>query len=426
MKYLLYSALVTLSMWLASGTLLPYAATLPNPIVEPTCGYLMNWDNGEFEQIFYFLRGDPPEAWSGTTVLRRILFPVLAYYPMQVFGFVVGGFLTSLLIHLFAGNIFLKFLSPTLHPRSQIFLAIAMGTYPGVAYFGPSPYSYSFIVPFSLLAFLIMICLDRANTVASSAGWGLVIGILCLGYDLTAYVLPIGCIVLASRKRYLDAMIYSGACLIAPVLWMIVLNRYFSVAILNANTVIYNSLLNAYIHPERIDIGAWLSLLGKVPSVFVHNFLFSSFLILPTAALVGIVQKRYFEKPLFTRVEGVWLGVILFVWLFNNAAPPYPGFQLRGVYIARLYEPAFVVLLLFCARSVCVVPAVTRVVIWFGVVIGQISISIGPWLGLEQWSADVYSNFYQHSSRHILAENIRTYGKYPIGTCPKQKRPAIL
>lgn len=161
MNYLLYSLLLVSAMWLSSGTLFPYAATLPNPIVEPECGYLMNWDNAEFQEVFFFLRGDPPAAWSTTTLLRRILYPALAYFPMQWWGFVVGGFITSVLLHLGAGLLFLREISGSLHQNAQRFLAVALALFPGVAYFGPSPYSYACIVPFSLVSFVLLLRLNQ-------------------------------------------------------------------------------------------------------------------------------------------------------------------------------------------------------------------------------------------------------------------------
>src|SRR4051794_30922546 len=89
-------AFVALSVWLSSGTLAPYANTVEKPKVLSPCRYLANPDHPHFEATFAMLDGQPRERWAFGVMLRRILFPLIAYGPMKMFGFLVGGFLTSL------------------------------------------------------------------------------------------------------------------------------------------------------------------------------------------------------------------------------------------------------------------------------------------------------------------------------------------
>src|SRR4029077_9369055 len=91
------SALLALAIWLSSGTMTPYASTFFRPIVSSPCGYLYNVDHPQHEATFRMLDGQPPERWRGSLVLRRLLFPVVAYPFMKAAGFEVGGFIASVL-----------------------------------------------------------------------------------------------------------------------------------------------------------------------------------------------------------------------------------------------------------------------------------------------------------------------------------------
>ena len=55
-----------------------YAATDSHPLVLEPCHYLVNVDHYHYDSIFRMIGGDD-ETWSGSVVLRRLLFPVIAY-----------------------------------------------------------------------------------------------------------------------------------------------------------------------------------------------------------------------------------------------------------------------------------------------------------------------------------------------------------
>jgi FtsH-binding integral membrane protein len=126
----------------------------------------------------------------------------------------------------------------------------------------------------------------------------------------------------------------------------------------------------------------------------------------------------------FSRIEAVITLSLLSFFLFNNMAPPYDGWQMRGEWIARLYQPFFVVMVSYIARLYasspkdstssrltllgCLIAFTFNAIVVFGPVTG-----IGP--------ADrVYHNFYQHSpTPYRLYDNLRKYGKRPLGFCRK-------
>src|SRR6266404_2599917 len=107
----------------------------------------------------------------------------------------------------------------------------------------------------------------------------------------------------------------------------------FAVSPRNANTRFLGELINAY--STRPNVDEWLKLLEQLPQVTFANFFFSNFVFLPLLFLVLIVVARR-RVPLF-RVEKALLIAGAVVFLVNNLAPPYPGWQLRGLGMARLY-----------------------------------------------------------------------------------------
>src|SRR5262249_37715551 len=106
----LAAAAITLlaGSWLSSGTMTPYAATLDPPLIriQKPCGYLTNIDHDHYRAAFWMLQGKPRELWQGSVVLRRLLYPILAFPLMTAWGFESGGFVTNLIITLSAFVVF--------------------------------------------------------------------------------------------------------------------------------------------------------------------------------------------------------------------------------------------------------------------------------------------------------------------------------
>src|SRR5438105_4877949 len=94
--------LMLLAIWLSSGTMYPFAATWAFPIVSRPCGYLFNQDHTAYRAAFDMLDGAPRAQWEWSIVLRRILYPLVAFPFMKAAGFVVGGFIASALINVAA------------------------------------------------------------------------------------------------------------------------------------------------------------------------------------------------------------------------------------------------------------------------------------------------------------------------------------
>jgi hypothetical protein len=178
----------------------------------------------------------------------------------------------------------------------------------------------------------------------------------------------------------------------------------------------------------EIDYRAWWQLILALPSVLGSNFLFSNFLFLPLLflllALLSFIGTRSFaiETP-----ELEILLCALLVFLVNNLAPPYAGWQLRGLWIARLYQPVFVALVLFAGRALqrwwkpwrasgAGLGRVTAGLVAV-TVIANGGVVFGPFLRLAMAST-IYQRFYRHSqSTDSLHINVDLHGRRPLGIC---------
>ena len=81
--------------------------------------------------------------------------------------------------------------------------------------------------------------------------------------------------------------------------------------------------------------------------VLALNYLFSNMLFLPALFLIHLAITRL----RLTLVEGAVAIAVALVFLFNNLAPPYSDpYQMRGDYVPRLYQPVFIVFIIYVAR----------------------------------------------------------------------------
>jgi hypothetical protein len=266
--------------------------------------------------------------------------------------------------------------------------------------------------------------LDRTHTQARALGLALAAGVLFCGYDLLPFFCPAALLIVAARRRWhlLPTVL---AAMIAPVVAAnALIHRIFDVAVLNSNNRVYLLIAGAYLH--RPDWHAWARLLARLPEVTLANFFFSGFVFLPSlfVAVWAIARRRV----ALGAVERALLITSALLFLFNNLAPPYGGsWQMRGVWIARLYQPLFVPFLLYVARAVGCgnlpqrwwrAPLAATVLLNALVVFGPIS-HVGP---LDRLSSFVYARFYRHGKDDTLTVNLDRFGRRPLGFCTQGKR----
>jgi hypothetical protein len=395
------------AIWLSSGTMAPYAATWPgSPATEP-CHYLVNIDHAQFQATWLMLDGAPRDQWIFSVVLRRILFPLVAFPFMKLWGFDLGGFFASLLIHVAA----MVVLALGLRRRDGEGVAIAgmwlLATYPGVTYWAALPYSYVAIVPASIGLYFLLESLADEIAPRRAAWLGLGMGVLFTAYDLLP-IFGVAALLMLTRARRWGVLAATLPGMIAPsVVVILALRLIGSVPAQNGNTDIYGTVARAWLHPG--PIGAWLALLKDFPRDAIANYLFANFIFLPAVFLVLVVRRRHLHAD-----DAAILLATALVFLFNNLAPPYPGkWQMRGQYIPRLYQPMFVVLLCYTARA-----AHDRLGRWLCIfaIVANATVAFGP-VARVPWAGQVYHRFYLHAPEPTMDAMLAKWGRRPLGFC---------
>lgn len=404
-----------------TGTLAPYANTGLHK-VDPATGYLYNVDHPHFRVLYDFVNGADRPVWDGALMLRRILFPVLAWPFMRVAGFEVGGTLAALLLNLAGFLIFVSALRRRVGERGAIFAAWLLALYPGAAYWGGLPYPYALICPLSLLLMLGLLRLFEAENWRSVAGVSLAMGVAYLGYDLIVFFLPASLLLLAWRRRFGAAALSAGLQVLPLGLWVLWLAHGLHQPLDNSNAGLYRIILHSFLQIR--DLGEWWSQVSYFADIGFDVHFGANFIFLPALflALVGV-------NPLTSRIrllpaEAALLAAGLALFLFNNLAQEYGGtWVMRGTWIARLYQPVFPAFILFAARWWQQLPPLEdwkRRLVHGGLAIvmaGNALIVFGPILNNPlRLSETAFYRFYNHIAAHGLYEHfLKEHGRRPLG-----------
>ncbi|HWA10143.1 MAG TPA: hypothetical protein VG838_11890 [Opitutaceae bacterium] len=406
-------------LYCSTGTLAPYANTTI-PHVAKASSYLYNPDHPHFQALFNFLDRRDPATWNSLFV-RRILYNVLAYPFMKAAGWEVGGTLASICFNVAAFFIFLFGVRRRIGERGTIFAAWLLALYPGAGYWAGMPYFHALIVPGSLLLMLALVA------IAEDPGWrpvllgSLLMGVANLGYEFFVFFLPATLLLLAWRRRW-AAIPVAAALQAAPLLlWTLLLKYHFRFDLTNSNTSAFSVILGSYFDPS--DFARWRAILGTVPDVGLDLFFGANFIFLPLLLLVVVALNAVTSRirPHPAEVALLLAGLALF--LFNNLAPEYVNFwQMRGTWIARIYQPVFAAFVWFCARWRQALPPLARpahaaMCGLFGLLLaGNALIIFGPILnnplGLSETA---FYRFYDHANHANYPANLRHYGRRPIG-----------
>ncbi len=156
--------LLALGIWVNTGTLAPYAATLEKPFLWGPCNYPLNIDHFHFKATFLMLDGAPRDQWEFSVALRRVLYPLLAYPFMKLLGYGAGGLVTNVLLAVGSLAVFWLALRRRLGKEPPAGLLALLATYPGWMYWAGLPYSYAAIVPLSLLCLVLLWQIETLTT----------------------------------------------------------------------------------------------------------------------------------------------------------------------------------------------------------------------------------------------------------------------
>jgi hypothetical protein len=270
---------LTVAFWLSTGTMAPYAATTSDPVVSRACTYLYNVDHSHFEATYLLLRGRPAGEWAFSVVLRRILFPILAFPLMSWLGFERGGVLTSLLLHWAAFATLVLFVKRTIGPRGAVAAAWLFATYPGITYCCGVPYCYAAIVPFSVAVLVLLWGLAQTSSTAHALLFSLGVGVAATAYDFLPIFGGAAILIALARRRFLWIPGIAAA-LVAPTalvtLWLTVGKH---APLINPNNAVYSDFLATWLHPSQPKV--WASLLMQLPRLAIKNYLYCAFVFLP-------------------------------------------------------------------------------------------------------------------------------------------------
>ncbi|MBI4798604.1 MAG: hypothetical protein HY794_07710 [Desulfarculus sp.] len=412
----LASLAMVLGMWLCSGTMSIYAANSAGGSLAGPCQYVVNLDHQHFEAAFWMLDGDPPAKWGFSLVLRRILYPLLAYPFMASRGVMEGGFLANVLLAVLALYSWALFLERRVGRRGGLWGTWLLALYPGLAYWGGLPYSYAIIVPASLWGFMLLCRLDQARGPAGLLWPCLGLGALALGYDLLPFFAPAALGLTWWRTRRLVCCGLGLAALAAPTVLLLLLLEALGVPAESQNAAQPLAILWSYLRAS--DLAAWGRLLMQVPEILLNNLLAGNFYVLPLLFLILLgLNLRRGGVRLQAPETALLLGLLL-VFLFNNLAPPHGFPTFRGVHVARFYQPACAVLIYYVARVMQQGQGRPLLAGLCALALAANALLVaGPVLGLKP-ASEVYWRFYRHAPRaDYLDKFLERHGRRPMGVC---------
>jgi hypothetical protein len=415
----LLSALLFLiiQMYLNTGTLSGYAVTLHNPhVIEG--GYIVNYDYTHYQCNYNFIIGEPTETWNAGWVLRRELFYFLAFPFLKLFGFYIGGTLAAFTITLIAFYSLIKFTYETFGVL-QAYVAISLLTsYSGIMYWIGSPFAQIMIVPCCCWLYMILWKMSKTTDFYKHLRYLSVISILFTAYDLFIFFYPALLLFYLNQRAWKKMIVSIPIMIIPQALIMILLRLGGAEEIKSDNSGLYLTIIKSYFN--ILDFKEWFTLLLEVPKILLNNFLDANFWFLPILFLV-IVVWGITKKIWLNRIETNVLISALAVFLFNNMAPHYNvASQMRGEWIARIYQPIFIVLIMYIVRfsgEIFKSKKTQRTVFimllsscCFGGFILNFGVSLKS--NFSQWA---WHRFYQHSEPDSMQKNLTKFGVRPIG-----------
>ena len=417
-----------LGIWLSSGSMAPIAGTAVASLPTTPCHYLVSVDHHHYLDAFLMLQGADRRIWEGSFFLRRILYPLLSYPLMKWLGFEIGGFVSNVIFHVAAFAAFILYLRKKFGTSASIFAMWLLAFYPGIYYWAGLPYANATIVPCSLLGFIILCEIVEQNRLSKICLLAFLQGMLFLAYDLFPYLGVATIFTLLYLRKYRALLLATVLLLIPSLISNVILTKIVHIPLINSNSGVYLVVFESYF--KKPDLAQWYKLLKDFPEIAFQAYLFSNFFFIPCLFGVLCLGGIFLNKWKFLLPEKCLLISGLLLFLFLNLAPPYPGWQMRGVWILRLYQPVFVVLMSYASRALAVlwqqsqiklkVPALA---LCGSVCFGNFLISFGPVLH-NHFSSHMYYRFYRHSPPDTLYDSITRYGRRPLGFCNANLPPA--
>lgn len=433
-----FCTVFAMQMWLCSGTLAPYAATLVNPhlindqgdyvsipadtnLASLNCYYIANYDHKHYIANYDLMRGKPREEWNWAHLLHRPLLYILSYPLMRMFGFTGGGFICALLLNIAMLVWFTQWVKKRWGHTAAFAGLLLLCAYPASMYWSGQPYPHILITASTLLLCILLYKVYETQNVLKIALLSLLAGISYLAYDTYSFFIPAFGLLLLVQKKWVALPISIVLQVLPLALWVLYLSDKLQPAA-DGNTGIYFNVINAYLNATPQTI--WENLL-KLPGLLVgivaratYYYIGGFFLLI---IIFGIITRTLKPQLPF------WCIVIAMftVFVFNNMAPPYPGWQMRGTWIARIYQPVIIICLLATFYFIKnleekgynwlkkITVAAALVVFAFNT-----RINISPALGDDSLTHYHYG-FYYHADPKTMHDNLEKNGRRPFMVCPQ-------
>jgi hypothetical protein len=418
---------MTLNIWVNSGTLAPYAATLNHEFIirDSKCGYLFNLDHNHFAQTDLLMGGYPVKDWKESQLLRLVVQPILSRPLTAIFGFLWGRFIFNIIICGLSVAWLFSILRKRLGKDESLTLTLVAASFPGFSYWGGLPYHYALIAPLSLFTYFeLEKFLNSSSSDSKSLKRFCAIIILAgLSYEI---FLPIFALILflalILRKSY-KAIFWSIPLIATPSIIINFILSFF-VPVLNNNNKSYGNIIKSYFTiPEW---GAWWALLKNVPHNLISTFYNSAFFFLPLSFLLFVLLDILQKKNIFKKADALFLISFLALFAFVNLAPPYEGWQMRGDWVARLYMPVFAVYIFYISRSLFISKSkkinLAKTLILATCLAGQLGIVYGGISGWDKLASHSYYQFYKHAPEALYHENLDNFGRWPLGFCKNENK----
>jgi hypothetical protein len=410
-------------LWLNTGTLSPFASTYYAPIVSGPCHYLYNPDHSIFLSTYLMLDGAPSSEWMESIALRRILYPLVAYPFMKVWGFELGGFIASLLIYVVTFWSLIIFINKKFGRSTALWGAWIFATYPGVAYWIGMPFSYSLIPAVSLFTtVLIDKLLEKDRGLRQVILIAFLIGVGGLAHDTVALgALMAGFFGLIFQKRFAHILCFLPIVVAPLLITQVIITSISGTSIVDSNTVYYPEILKSYF--TNFQDPRWREQILVFPEVLLLCFFASNFIFLPVLAFFYL-RGSYLERKrvaffrAFSISETSWLFAYIFIVAIINLAPLYgTRFSMRGVEYSRYYQFLFGPIFFYCCRHISSLKYAKHAALIC--VMLNVAVVLGPWLS-PRFTSAVYALFYRHSNPEDYVNNLNKFGRIPLGGfgCP--------
>ncbi len=433
----IFCGVFALQMWLCSGTLAPYAATLHNPHLindqgdyiplekdtnynELGCYYIANYDHKHYIANYRLIDNKPKEQWNWAFLLRRPLLYIISYPFMKMFGFLGGGFVMALLINIAVLVWFARWVKQKWGATAAIVGLISLSAYPATMYWSGMPYPHILITACVLVLTILLYKVYETDNLKTIALCSLGAGISFLAYDTYIFFFPAFGLLLLFQKKW-KAIPISVFFLALPLgLWLWFLNGK-TLPNASGNTDIYGNIITAYLNATTQQL--WENL-KNIPSVLYHNFSNAAYFYLAVFFVAVILVGKLTKSLKLALPFWVITIAMLAVFVFNNMAPHYEGWQMRGNWISRIYQPVIILCLLPAfevlknwelrgkRRYIQLLVVATAIVFIFNT-----QINISPAFGSYSQTYHHY-NFYFHSMPETMGENLEKHGRRPLWICP--------